>query len=249
MRHAGLPPHVTLRKHIEELRGKLRDDCKELIRLGDPVGTYVFDTNAKQYAGLEDYDPKHLDSGWNTGLMSLTAMVPDSNIYSPKKKWSSTLREMILLRYDGAFKIVGFMPEEDISTSALAQLLNRMSDAAMSWKWADIGQMSDEYGITKNGLGMCIFRDGQFRAYLGASSVRLSLKRLSGRTMESGSFEDTLLRRLVQFCPVDDADQYPEETRAVLDGLTSFIAMLRGFYMKRPDEDEGLTNEPGEDSI
>ena len=222
------PVHVTLRKHIKELRGKLHDDDKELILRGKSVGTYVFDANAKQY---KDFDELKADTdpAFDTGLTPASVMLPDPLIEAPKKGANMILREIMLLRRDGERRTIGFIPEDEISRASLFQLLNRSPNCAALLRWADIGQPSDEGGDTRDGLGVLILRDDRLRAYLGASSVRLKLDWLTDRYVEQGGAVETVMNNAAQLYPVAGAVQDDSLNRTIIDTMRSFVANMRGF--------------------
>ena len=237
------PVHLTLRKHIEELRGRLGDDRKELIRLGGPVGTYVFDADATQFSDFDELEP---DADFDTGLTPASVLLPDNLFEAPASGENMVLREIMLLRRDGERRTVGFIPEDMISRAALFQLLNRGPNCAALLRWADIGQLSDEGGDTADGLGVLIVRDDRFRAYLGASSVRLKLDWLTDRHVEPGGAVEAVMNNLAQLHPAAGAVQDDSLNRTIVDAVRSFAAGMRGFDMSRPDEDKGRADDPKE---
>ena len=220
--------HVTLRKHIEELRGELGDDRKELIRLGGPVGTYVFDVDAKQYSDFDELKTD-TDPDFDTSLTPASVMLPDALVETPEEGENVILREIVLLRRDGERRTVGFIPESDISTASLFQLLNGVANVGSLLRWADMESLSDEVCETKDGLGVLIFRENMLRAYLGASSVRIKLEWLTDRHIEPGGAIEIILNRAVQLDLVANAVQDDDVNRTVTEAMRSFIANLRGF--------------------
>ena len=225
------PVQVTLRKYVEELRKKLGDDHKELIRLGGPVGTYVFDAPATRYADLHEInenDPYTADL-FDTGLSQTGVMLPDALLQSPVEGQTVILREIILLRRDGERRTVGFIPETDVSTASLFQLLNGVTNVGSLLRWANLETHSDEVCDTRDGLGVLIFRENLLRAYLGASSVRIELEWLTDRHVEPGGAVEAVLNNAVQLYPVSGAVRDDSVNHTITEAMRSFIANLRGF--------------------
>ena len=188
---ARLSIEARLRKHIQRLRKKLGDERKSLIsNVKGQVGIYRFTSKVTQPEGLGNIEmPNFLPTPF-------LIPTPDSFLSSSGKN-AMEFTEVILLRSDGAFRVLGFIPEKKVSGATLELLMRSVPNPRELLRWAGIDSTTHPALLSKDGRRLIFGVDEErFEAALVATTLRIRVSQISYRDFLPESWEGGLIKKL-----------------------------------------------------